>query len=154
MIHILIYSSINFRSLTSGNANSLDAQKMQQANAKNILLTQSKLITHLKKIITKIPDSELLNNALNKEFAHILQKIQPKVYGSDLVRFFTQPTVVENTKTKSESKQPSLSIPDFFETLKIKMNTSSTEVPKIKESIPKWLTKPVISKVGDLFDYG
>ncbi|XP_045480446.1 calcium-independent phospholipase A2-gamma-like isoform X2 [Harmonia axyridis] len=134
------------RSLTSGSTNSINAGKMHQANAKNILLTQSKLIIQLKKYIAKIPEKDLLDHAWNKEFAHFLQRIQPKIYGSDLIRFFTQPTLVENSKTqKTDTKEsiPTLSIPDILETLKIKIN--GTEVPKMKETVPKWLTKPVVS---------
>ncbi|XP_044746371.1 calcium-independent phospholipase A2-gamma-like isoform X2 [Coccinella septempunctata] len=145
--HYRVLAHNTQRSLTSGSTNSVGTDKMYKANAKNVLLTQSKLISQLKKYISKIPETDLLENALNKEFAQFLQKLQPRIYGSDLIRFFTQPTVVENTKTpKTERKEsvPSLSIPDLLETLKIKIN--STEAPKMKETVPKWLVKPIISK--------
>ncbi|KAK9880476.1 hypothetical protein WA026_011719 [Henosepilachna vigintioctopunctata] len=120
---------------------------MHQTNAKNLVLTQWRFINSLKKYLNKISKSELLDSALNKEFAHFLQKLQPNIYGSDLIRYFTQEsTVMEETKTqKNQQKVQNLgiSLPNVLDTLKTKLGG---EILKPKESLPKWLMKPVIPK--------
>ncbi|KAL3286000.1 hypothetical protein HHI36_000514 [Cryptolaemus montrouzieri] len=119
---------------------------MHQASIKH--LTHSKLVSQLKQYLAKVPQSELLQSALSKEIAHILQRIEPSIYGSDLIRYFTHSSAMieDNKIQKKEPKEQNtgLSLPNILDTLKIKI--SSNEAPKPKEVSPKWLIKPVISK--------
>lgn len=114
--------------------------------AKSIILNQLKLITQLKNFISKVTLDKTFENALNKEFAHFLQKIQPKTYGKDLIRYFESTTAIPKTldkQTDQETSPSSIYLPKVFSGLTFGIGM---KVEK-KEVIPKWkMGKPTVSK--------
>lgn len=132
------------RRLNSGSSNALDATKMQ---AKNLVLSQWKLINELKMYFAKFTIDKTFENALNKEFAQFLQKIDARTYGSDLIKYFTPQTASLPEKVeKVEGKQElgRMTFPNVLNGLKINMGN---KVEEKKEIIPKWkVSKSLISK--------
>lgn len=135
------------RQFGTGTPNALDTDKMQ---AKAVILNQLKLINQLKCYVSKLSNdlnnNSVFENALNKEFAQFLQKIHPKVYGKELVRFFQSetPTIDEkSTKITTNVQSENGLFPGILSDLMgIKSNKEE------EKSIPKWkMTKPLVSKV-------
>lgn len=90
----------------------------------------------------------------NKELAKVLQKFQPSIYGTDVVRNFeskndkNQLSVSTENKTNNNGKveESSYMLPSMLSGLKIKIGSKEEVVPK--ETVPKWKTETVtISKV-------
>lgn len=108
-----------------------------------MILNQIKLITQLKAYLSKVTNdlnsNSVFDNALNKEFAHFLQKIQPKVYGTDVIRYFetVAPAVPEKTEKTLQSEDnsgPSITtIPSILNELMGIKSAKNEEKP-----IPKW----------------
>lgn len=90
-------------------------------------------------------------NAFNREFAQFLQKMQPKVYGSDLLRYFEfgekkevkedKSTVVKSTEIVADNeKSTSLNIPSIF-------GLGPGRTREERPNLPKWkVAKPLVSK--------
>ncbi|KAG5890473.1 hypothetical protein JTB14_013415 [Gonioctena quinquepunctata] len=132
------------RRVNSGSSNALDTAKMQ---AKSIVMNQWKLINELKIYFSKFTSDKSFENALNKEFAQFLQKIDPKKYGNNLTKYFSStgteiiPKKIETKETKQELNR--LSFPGVFSGLNI--NITSKEVEK-KDKTPRWkVNKPLVS---------
>lgn len=113
-------------------------------HAKTVILSQWKLISHLKSYFSKITTDRTFENALNKEFAHFLQKIDPKTYGKDMIRYFSSTMSVETNQDKStvkgDQEKSVISFPNVFGNM-FKDDHKS-------DPVPKWKTiKHVVSKV-------
>lgn len=134
--------NIFFRHIHSGTSNAVDTAKLQ---VKNIVLNQWKLITELKTYISKYTKDKTFENALNKEFVLFLQKIDPKVYGADLMRYFVPETSVDPTN-KDNKEQSNSVLPSVLGGL------TNKEKETTKIITPKWKTisKSVISKVSSI----
>lgn len=133
-------------------------------SAKTVILTQWKLINDLKTYFSKITPDKTFENALNKEFAQFLQKIDPKTYGDDVIRYFSSAlSAVNSPSEKTETKTEENKIVEKSD------SPSSSYFPKsvfgnvFKEemkpaSIPKWKTckalvlskETVLSKTNQL----
>lgn len=108
-------------------------------HAKTVILTQWKLINHLKSYLSKLTSDTAFENALNKEFAHFLQKIDPKTYGK--LGASLEPKQV-NEIAPNEPEKSGMSFPSVFG--KMFKENEPKQVP-----VPKWKTaKPTISKVS------
>ncbi|CAH0552148.1 unnamed protein product [Brassicogethes aeneus] len=122
------------RRYNSGGSEAVDSLKMQ---AKSVVLNQFKLITQLKTYFS----DKTFENALNKEFAHFLQKIQPKTYGSDLVRYFESSAAVPKVL---EREKEGISLPNVFNGFKFGYGA---KIEEKKSTLPKWKhTKALVSK--------
>lgn len=124
------------RQLSSGSSKTIDPQKMQ---AKSLVISQWKLLNQLKDYISKFSADKAFENALNKEFAHFLQKIQPSVYGNDLIRYFESITLqidnknVDKNKIRNEQNTTTY-FPNVLNGIKIKIGGNSEG----KKLVPKW----------------
>lgn len=121
-----------------------------QAKTTVMALTQWKLLNQIKDYISKFSNDKNLQNVLNKEFAQLLQKYQPSVYGDNIVRNLESAVTTKETHKKLESDvsgeqktdQTSLSIPNVL----TKLIPSKEEL--VIEPQPKWKdTNTTISKV-------
>ncbi|XP_018574412.1 calcium-independent phospholipase A2-gamma [Anoplophora glabripennis] len=134
-------SVIPKRHMNTGSSNAIDATKMQ---TKNIVLSQWKLINELKSYISKFTADKTIETALNKEFAQLLQNINAKSYGSDLVRYFSSISVGISRNlemTEINQDQGKISLPNILNEL---VNGKPEEK---KEVIPKWkISKRLTSK--------
>jgi hypothetical protein len=117
-----------FRQLSS---KTMDSQKLQ---AKNVIYSQWNLLNYLKSYLSKISNDKTVENALNNEFAHFLQKFQPTIYGpTDFWKYFN-----------------SLS-PSLFKELQL-FNKKENSLKKIEETrdnvkiqkVAKWKEKEII----------
>lgn len=127
--------------------NSLNVSKM---HTKVMSLTQWKVLRYLRMYINKISNNKKLQNVINKEITQILQKLQPSVYGNEVVRFIESNTTSTTTDVKksteaeaTNNKDPGYSLPKVLEGLKIKKNTDNEP----KDILPKWKTQtsPVLN---------
>lgn len=136
--------NILFRRLNSGTTNVIDGAKLQ---VKNIVLNQWKLITILKSYLSKYTKDKTFENAINKEFLIFLRKIDPKVYGSDLFRYFV--SEASNVKQSKDIHEQASVLPSVLNGLKIKKDKVPNEV-----ITPKWkvVAKSTISKVNDILN--
>jgi hypothetical protein len=109
----------------------MDSQKLQ---AKNVIYSQWNLLNYLKSYLSKISNDKTVENALNNEFAHFLQKFQPTIYGpTDFWKYFN-----------------SLS-PSLFKELQL-FNKKENSLKKIEETrdnvkiqkVAKWKEKEII----------
>ncbi|KAH1006410.1 calcium-independent phospholipase A2-gamma [Dendroctonus ponderosae] len=118
-------------------SSSPDSLKM---HAKTVILTQWKLINHLKSYLAKLTSDTGFENALNREFAHFLQKVDPKTYGKLGVSAASlEPKQVQEIGP-NEPERSGLSFPSVFG--KMFKDNEPKQVPE-----PKWKTaKPSISK--------
>ncbi|CAG9821065.1 unnamed protein product [Phaedon cochleariae] len=126
------------RRLNSGSSNVVDMAKM---HAKSIVMNQWRLINELKSYFSKFTNDKTFENALNKEFAQFLQKVDPKTYGTDFMRYFTSQTEImpkkeENKETKQE--QSRLSLPAVLSGLNI--NIGNNKEQEKKDNLPRWKT--------------
>lgn len=136
----------------------MNSRKMQ---TRVMSLTQWKLLGQLKEYFYKFSQDKKFQNAVNKEIAQLLQKLQPSVYASEGVRFFdsnvTQSKSGDTSEAKVEAKVESkvehkeepggtYVFPNVLTGLKIKISPKETETKAI---VPKWKSSaPVISKVN------
>jgi calcium-independent phospholipase A2-gamma len=109
----------------------MDSQKLQ---AKNVIYSQWNLLNYLKSYLSKISNDKTVENALNNEFAHFLQKFQPTIYGpTDFWKYFN-----------------SLS-PSLFKELQL-FNKKENSLKRIEETrdnvkiqkVAKWKEKEII----------
>lgn len=131
-------------------------------------LTQWKVVNQLKDYISKVSNDKTLQNALNKEVAHLMQRFQPTIYGNDIIRNFESnsdknSSAVEKSETKKETSivtaavtannttdDSNYMLPNVLKGFK--MQISGREEPN-KEITPKWKTEsPAITKVTIFFD--
>lgn len=115
-----------------------------------------KLLAQIKTYFGKLNDKSI-NHAINKEFAQLLQKIQPAVYDSDAKRSFESQADSkevdkkdlngESKETKSEEKveESSYMIPNLIQGFRIKMG--GKEEKTVKDVSPKWKSETIVSKV-------
>lgn len=147
MFYIIL--NIFFRRLNSGASNAIDTAKLQ---IKNVVLNQWKLISVLKSYISKYTNDKIFENALNKEFMLFLQKIDPKVYGADLFKYFVLETKLIQ-KRKEEMKQNNSVLPSVINTIANKDKDDN------KIFTPKWkmIQKNAVSivsiAIAKLFQY-
>lgn len=129
--------------MNSGTTNVKDGTTLQ---VKSIILNQWKLITVLKTYISKYTQDKAFENAINKEFLMFLQKIEPKVFGSDLFRYFVSEanTIKQN---KDINEQATSVLPSVLNGLKIRNDKVPNEV-----ITPKWkvASNCTMSKVNDI----
>ncbi|CAG9764915.1 unnamed protein product [Ceutorhynchus assimilis] len=114
-------------------------------HAKTVILNQWRLINQLKTYFSKLTNDKTFEKALNKEFAHFLQKIDPKTYGKDVLRYFTATMGSDTNQNKKQIKgdpeKNIISFPNVFGNM-FKDEPKPAPVP-----VPKWKTvKPIISK--------
>ncbi|XP_050297530.1 calcium-independent phospholipase A2-gamma-like isoform X2 [Anthonomus grandis grandis] len=119
-------------------------------HAKTVILTQWKLINHLKSFFAKFNTDGTFEKALNKEFIEFLQKVDPKTYGKDTMRYFSSALSFESNKEKSvtetNGEQEKSSVITFPTTFPNVFGSIFKDEPKPKP-VPKWkAAKPVISK--------
>lgn len=133
--------NILFRRLNSGTTNVIDTAKLQ---VKNVVWKQWKLITVLKNYLSKYTTDKTIENALNKEFLMFLQKIDPKTYSSDFIRYFVS-DANSITPSKNLNEQSTSVIPIVLNGLKIKPDKVTNNV-----ITPKWkaVAKTTTSKVS------
>lgn len=124
-----------------------------QAKTTVMALTQWKLFNQIKDYITKFSNDKNFQNVLNKEFAQLLQKYQPSVYGDSIVRNFESAVSTKNNERKNKAKalpepkmeQTSLTIPNVLN----KLMPASNKEEIVVEVQPKWKdTTTSISKVN------
>lgn len=115
-------------------------------HAKNVIIAHWKLINHLKSYFAKFTTDTTFENALNKEFAHFLQKVDPKTYGKEMVRYLASQITVDQKSDKAvKVEQPEKSMISFPNVFGNMFKDEPKPVP-----VPKWKSaKPVVSKVGD-----
>lgn len=120
-----------------------------QAKTSIMALTQWKVLSQIKDYISKFSNDKNLQNALNKEFAHFLQKYQPSVYGDKIVRNLESTVTTRETPKRTEAvvepktEQSGLSIPNVLNKLIPTKEEPNTEVQH------KWkTTSSTISKVN------
>lgn len=137
----LVILNIFFRRLNSGTTNIIDTTKLQ---LKNVVWNQWKLITVLKSYISKYTTDKTFENAINKEFLMFLQKIDPKAYSSNFIRYFAQ-DASSVTQGKNLTEQSTSVIPSVLNGMKLKKDKVINNV-----NTPKWkaLAKTTISKVS------
>lgn len=151
MNNVALPIPIIFRRISSGSSSTVDTAKM---HVKNIVLTQWKLINGLKLYFSKFTSDRTFENALNKEFAQFLQKIDSKTYGQDLIRYFTSDKDGKDGKKADDGKsnpednaqnQNKLSLPNVFSTFTISMKSKEVK----KDNAPSWKVtpKPIVTKV-------
>ncbi|KAF2900576.1 hypothetical protein ILUMI_05618 [Ignelater luminosus] len=151
-------ATITLRHYHSEGSNAVNSRKMQ---TRVMSLTQWKLLNQLKEYFYKFSQDKKFQNAVNKEIAQLLQKLQPSVYASEGVRFYdananvrqsksndTSETKVEaQVENKVEHKEQSSGayvFPNVLTGLKIKISPKEEE---IKAVIPKWKNSTaVVSK--------
>lgn len=144
---MLLKVFILFRRLNSGTSNAIDTAKL---HVKNVVLNQWKLIAVLKSYISKYTEDKTFEKALNREFVLFLQKIDPKVYGADLTRYFTTDTkVIEKNPVK---KEQSSIMPTVLNGLAVKKEADVNKIatPKWKY-LPKSTESQVRSEITKLF---
>ncbi|XP_066149047.1 calcium-independent phospholipase A2-gamma-like [Euwallacea fornicatus] len=114
-------------------------------NAKSVVLTHWKLISHLKAYFSKFTTDSAFENALNREFAQFLQKIDPKTYGKDVIRYLSSPVSVKQKQKqekdiiKTEQEKGIISFPNMFGSI---FKDEPEPMP-----LPKWKTaKRVVTK--------
>ncbi|XP_074034206.1 calcium-independent phospholipase A2-gamma [Leptinotarsa decemlineata] len=132
------------RRVNSGSTNVIDTAKMQ---AKSIVMNQWKLISELKIYLSKFTNDKSFENALNKEFVQFLQKVDPKKYGNDLVKYFASQTSEIITKksepNETKQEQSKLSLPGVLSGLNINIANKENQQ---KENIPRWkINKQLVS---------
>ncbi|KRT85753.1 hypothetical protein AMK59_230 [Oryctes borbonicus] len=109
----------------SGGSNTVESTT--KMNARAMPAVQWRVLAQVKDFLSKLSNDSNFQNVLNKEFARILQKIQPSVYGTEIARNFKQTADVE--PKKSEVKTVDL------ENSSNESNNSNTEVTT--QVIPK-----------------
>lgn len=124
----------------------IESPKMQ-AKTSTMALNQWKVLSQIKDYLSKVSSDKTFQNAFNKEFAHLLQKMQPSIYGSEIVRNYDTSVVDTKTQTKSEVKTETesnvINLPNVLNGL-----MKRKEEP-IKESTPQWKTaSATVSKVN------
>lgn len=125
-------------------------------NTRTMPAAQWKVLSQVKDFLSKLSNDSTFQDTVNKEFARILQKIQPSVYGNEIIHSMKQPVTVESKQkevkivdvAKDVQKQEgTISIPNVLNGLGISFTTK--EAPK--EIVPKWKAENlVISQVCSL----
>lgn len=111
---------------------------------------QWRVLAQLKDFLSRLSNDSSFQTALNKEFARVLQKIQPSVYGTEIVRNFKQSGNVEpkrselksidlerdhkNNSNNIQKGENNSNFPNVLNGLGISF--TSKEAPK--EVVPKW----------------
>ncbi|KAL1501628.1 hypothetical protein ABEB36_006925 [Hypothenemus hampei] len=103
-------------------------------HTKTVILTQWKLINYLKTYFNKFTIDTGFENALNREFAQFLQKVDPKTYGKHVIEQVKSTISINdsNAKPVPQQEKNALSFPNVFGNI-------FKDEPK-SEPIPKWKT--------------
>lgn len=127
---------------------------------------QWKVLTQVKDFLSKLSNDSNFQTTLNTEFARILQKIQPSVYGTETIRHFKQPASVEPKRNEVktimlENENSTSSDKEIAPANKVEKSESSisnvlngfgisfTNKDPPKEIVPKWKADNlVISQVN------
>lgn len=125
-----------YRNLVSGSSET----GIKKLIPKGMALTQWKFLNYIKEYYVKHTSSESnMYQVANKEFAKLLQKMQPTIYGDHLIR---QLESKNDAPAKPKKPDASYNIPKVLTDLKLRIGISEVAVNK-----PKWLTNnPTISQ--------
>lgn len=136
-------NNIFFRHFVSGGS---EAAGIKKVVPKTMALTQWKLFNQLKAYM-RYPDKTMYQT-VNKEFAKLLQKMQPTIYGDHLIRQMEtkkdekdEPKGEEKCEKKLVVQEPkpaeaSYNMPKVLSGLKLKIGKTETV-----ESKPKWMCR-------------
>ncbi|XP_017777635.1 PREDICTED: calcium-independent phospholipase A2-gamma-like isoform X2 [Nicrophorus vespilloides] len=111
--------------------------------SRTMSVMQWKLLTNIKEYLAKISPDKTFQNIISKEFAQILQKVQPNVYGRNIIRFESTTLVptIDNKNSASEM------VGNVINGIKMKMSNSNEEPQVPKEVVPRWKNEvPSITK--------
>lgn len=124
--------SFLYRHFVSGGS---EATGFKKVLPKSMALTQWKVLNHIKDFYAKYTNSESnMYQTVNKEFAKLLQKMQPTIYGDQLIKRNLESETKDKAIARKNIEQ--YNIPKVLTDLKLKIGISEVAVNK-----PKWLTK-------------
>ncbi|XP_018320202.1 calcium-independent phospholipase A2-gamma isoform X2 [Agrilus planipennis] len=108
-------------------------------STKYLTVPQWKMLNQFREYLLKLSSDKSLQNSVRKDFAQFLQKIQPSVYGSNLVRHVdTSAAATNETQEKKGENKGIIAFPNVLNGLINKK--PATEVERPKEILPKWKT--------------
>ncbi|XP_022902322.1 calcium-independent phospholipase A2-gamma-like [Onthophagus taurus] len=106
IVHCRKHLIVPIRSI-SGNSNAVEPTKM---STRAMPLAHWRVLSQLKEYLSKLTNDQNYQNMINKEFAQILQKIQPSVYGNAIVRTVNKVSEKDNGTIKKDAVAKSVAV--------------------------------------------
>lgn len=140
-LYYLIYIFLIFRHFISGGTETTGVRKIVP---KSMALTQWKIINHIKEYYQRIGTDKTMYQTVNKEFAKLLQKMQPAIYGEHLLRPLETKKAVSVEVEDTKKKEQGYNMTNVLSGLTKLTTLSKSDLVEAKPK-PKWLVETPVS---------